>query len=144
MWAEAFDLWTAGEPLFLDKKLTVLAEAEQEAHTETSDKAGLISEFLEMKLPADWYIWDLAERRRHIHGDFGEPAGGTETRTQVCVMEIWCELFEGSATNLTPNVRNEVKDILIRMPGWEQYPHGTGRLRFGKLYGPQLCFVRKT
>ena len=36
----------------------------------------------------------------------------------------------------------EIIDILQSIKGWSPYTKGTGKARFGKLYGPQRAFVR--
>ena len=141
VWAEAMVRWAEDEPLFLDYEIEALARREQEAHLDTSEKAGPISEFLEMRLPVNWPSMDLVNRRRYIHDELFKFEGETVERTKVCVLEVWTELFIGDSSNLPPAIRNEIKDILLQIPGWRPYTEGTGKLRFGKL-GAQPAFVR--
>ena len=144
VWAEAVTLWRAGEALYLDDELTEAAVREQEAHMEESDKFGLISEYLDRKLPESWKDMPTHERRQYLAGDdFSGPQEGAVERTQVCILEVWCEVFGKDPAALTPIIRNEIKDILLRMPGWKPYTGGTGKLRFGSQYGPQKCFIRR-
>ena len=56
IWAEAYLYWTLGEKLYLPKELEELAQEQQESHREMSGKEGLIIEYLEKKLPANWDI----------------------------------------------------------------------------------------
>ncbi|WP_315067726.1 hypothetical protein [uncultured Clostridium sp.] len=65
---------------------------------------------------------------------------GPIIRTKTCVMEIWCELFNGDPKQLTPIISREINDILKGLEGWKSYD---GRLRFGKIYGTQRAFVRE-
>jgi hypothetical protein len=37
----------------------------------------------------------------------------------------------------------EINDILRRLPDWKPYTGGSGKLKFGKLYGLQRAFIRK-
>lgn len=140
IWAEAVHFYQEKEPLYLGKELEKEAQKVQESHTEESERTGMVQEFLERRLPADWDSRDIAERRMFIHGsDFGEQDEGEIPREKVCTMEVWVELFQSDPKHLTPMMSREINDILRRMPGWEP----AGRLRFGKLYGTQRAFIRK-
>lgn len=139
IWAEAVTLYKAGEPLYLTGDVAEEATRVQEEHREESDRAGAIREFLDLPLPNDWDKRNLAERREYIHGtDFGERPVEGQPRHKVCVMEIWCELFNGDPKQLTRMQAMEIHDVLKTTPGWEP----AGKLRFGKLYGVQRGYVR--
>ena len=56
-------------------------------------------------------------------------------------MEIWVELFSGDPKMLNLYISKEINDILRRIDGWKVYDRGSGKLRFGKLYGYQRAFV---
>ncbi len=140
LWAEAVHYFEKKEPLYLGRELEDQAQKVQEMHTEESERFGMVQEFLELALPAEWDTKDISERRMFIHGsDFGEQAKGGFPREKVCTMEVWVELFQSDPKQLTPMMSREINDILRRMPGWEP----AGRLRFGKIYGTQRAFVRK-
>lgn len=143
IWAEAVQAWRDGEKLYLPPVLELTARDIQEAHTEESEKAGAVREYLERLLPADWDEWGIGDRRDFLHGsDFGEHPKGTERRQKVCVMEVWVELFNGEPKNLTRAVAMEIHDILRSTRGWEPYTKGTGKLSFGPAYGYQKAYVR--
>lgn len=143
IWAEAVEAWRNGEPLYLDEALEAEAAVQQERHMEESAIAGLIQDYLDRLLPEDWELRDIPARRAYLHGtDFGDEKEGTVRRDRVCAMEVWVELFEGDPKQLTPAKAREINDILRRLPDWEPYNKGTGKLRF-KLYGLQRAFVRK-
>ncbi len=144
VWAEAYSLWQNGEPLVLEKELEEEAYHIQEAHTEESEKYGLILEYLQRKLPEDWDNLDVGARRQYLHGgDFGEVAEGNFQRNRVCAMEVWVEAFYGDPKQLTPMQAREITDILRRIPGWVPYSErkNRGRLYFGNLYGYQRAFI---
>lgn len=144
IWAEAFKIYKDGESLFLTENLEKEAVKVQEKHTEISSKEGLIREYLNKLLPEDWYKLDISDRRMFIHGnDFGETKEGTLKREKVCAMEIWVELFNGDAKQMTPYQAREINDILRRIKGWKAHTKGTGKLRFGNVYGYQRAFVRE-
>lgn len=45
-----------GEPLYLSKEIEEMAEEMQESHREMSGKEGMIRDFLEREIPADWVV----------------------------------------------------------------------------------------
>ena len=144
IWVEAKTVWEKGEKLWLDPEMEKEAIIRQEKHTEESAKTGLIQEYLDTLLPENWDDLDIGARRRYIHGtEFGECQEGTVRRDRVCAMEIWVELFEGDPKQLNPMQAREINDILRRLPDWKPYTGGSGKLKFGKLYGLQRAFVRK-
>nr|WP_222928633.1 virulence-associated E family protein [Halobacillus karajensis] len=143
LWAEAVALYQEGENLYLDGSLEEEARHVQEMHTEESSKVGLIREYLETKVPEDWYEKDIADRRAYLHGaDFGDMEQEGLVRNKICAMEIWVELFNGDPKQLNPAQAREINDILRRMPEWTAYEKNRGRMRFGKYYGIQKAFVR--
>jgi len=114
---------------------------QQEAHSEESAKTGLILEYLDTLLPENWYELDMYERRNFINGsEFSDTYEPTMLRTKVCVLEIWCELFNGDPKQLTPLQSREINDILRSLPGWER---SKNPLHFGKAYGKQRAYVRQ-
>lgn len=143
LWAEAKQIFKNGEKLFLEDRLEEQMRLIQEAHTEESPWFGLVQEYLDRKLPADWEEKDLAERRMFLTDDFGE-GQGTIIRERVCALEVWCECLGNDAKRFSPMDRREVNDILRNMDGWK--PNDTsrsGHLRFGKLYGVQRAYMRE-
>lgn len=141
IWAEAVELWRAGEKLYLTGEEEKEAKRQQEEHSEESAKAGLIEEYLNKLLPEDWYELSITERRNFIHEtEFGESREGTIRRDKTCVMEIWVELFSGDPKQLTPMQSREINDILSGIKGWKKY---NSKLRFGKSYGIQRAYIRK-
>lgn len=51
LWAEAVVRWRTGEALFLKGDLEEAAKAKQEEHREVSTREGLITDFLERRVP---------------------------------------------------------------------------------------------
>jgi len=141
IWAEAVELYKAGEKLYLEGQVLEEAIKQQEAHSEESAKTGLILEYLDTLLPENWYELDMYERRNFINGsEFSDTYEPTMLRTKVCVLEIWCELFNGDPKQLTPLQSREINDILRSLPGWER---ARSVLSFGRAYGKQRAYVRK-
>lgn len=65
LWAEAVYRYKHGEQLYLDKDEEKMArERQQDYNVDKDDPVpGMLDEYLEQKLPADWYTWDIARRR---------------------------------------------------------------------------------
>lgn len=141
VWAEIVVRYRAGERWYLDDPdIEREAKAIQDDHTEQNARQGLIEQFLEAKLPADWYTRTLEQRRAYWGDGFeDEKTGGTETRNRVCALEIYCELLGGTPTTYTMQNARELNGILSRMPGWRKAP----RVDFGQAYGRQRGFLRK-
>lgn len=140
IWAEAYELYKNNEPLYLNSEEEKEAAKQQDSHSEESAKAGLIDEYLNKPITEDWYSLSLNDRRAYIQGgDFGEVPEGNITRTKTCVMEIWCELFNGDPKQLNPLLSREINEILRGFSDWEL----SGRLKFGKCYGQQRAYIRK-
>lgn len=141
IWAEAVEIYKAGEKLYLEGAELEEAAKQQEEHSEESSKTGLILEYLDTLLPENWYELDMYTRREYINNggvlDSYEP---TMLRTKVCVIEIWCELFNGDPKQLGPLQSREINDILRSLKGWKR---SSSNLSFGACYGKQRAFIRK-
>lgn len=140
VWAEAYQLYLAGEPLVLPEELEKEAIKVQQSHTEGSELTGLIEEYLAIKLPANWESLDIYDRKEYLR-DYDEEKADGQPRERVCALEIWCEVMDGDRKNLTNAKAREIIDILQSLSGWEPYSKGTGKIRFGKFYGVQKAFV---
>lgn len=143
LWAEAYYYWSNGESLVLEGDLEEEALRIQLSHTEGGELVGLIEEYLEMLLPEDWESLDIFDRRDYIRNYGDDDHCGSVQRERVCALEIWCEVMEGDRKNLQNAKAREITDILQAMRGWNPYTKGTGKARFGRLYGPQRAFVRE-
>ena len=143
LWAEAYYYWANGESLVLEGDLEEEALRIQLSHTEGGELVGLIEEYLEMLLPENWESLDIFDRRDYIRNYGDDDHCGSVQRERVCALEIWCEVMEGDRKNLQNAKAREITDILQAMRGWSPYTKGTGKARFGRLYGPQRAFVRE-
>ena len=140
IWAEAVQLYKDKEPLYLNNEEEKEAIRQQENHSETNAKAGLVEEYLNKPITENWYKKSIAERKAYIQGgDFGEEPQGDIKRSKVCIMEIWVELFNGDPKQLTPMNSREINDILAGLKEWQK---SKGALRFGA-YGTQRAYIRK-
>jgi predicted P-loop ATPase len=135
IWAEAVEIYKAGEPLYLSKELEAIAREVQESYEEENPKAGLIAEYLERLLPEDWDSMDPYARRQWLETG----AQGTKRRDTVCTVEVWVEALGNSQEKLDRYAAKEIREILAGMPGWRS----RGRAqRTCKPYGRQRYYER--
>lgn len=140
IWAEVMVYVKNGETLHLSPELESLAKAEQREAMESDEREGLVRDYLETLLPAEWDSMSLYERRNFLNGsEFGgDTHTGTVARTSVTNMEIWCECFGKERANLKRTDSNELTVILTKL-GWKRMDT---KQRVA-LYGPQYVFVPK-
>jgi putative DNA primase/helicase len=138
VWAEAVTLYRLKEPLFLPANIEEMATDVQKEFTEKDDRVGIIQKYLDTKLPANWEDMSIWDRRSFIQGTDELQAEGVTIRDQVCIAELWCELFGGQARDITSFNTKDLHTIMQNMPGWERSK--TNR-RF-KIYGQQRTYIR--
>lgn len=138
IWAEAYAYWAAGEKLFLPKELEEAAVEQQETHREASGKEGLIMDFLNKPVPANWNQMDVVKRRMFLAGGM-HMEGELVLRDRVCAVEIWVECFGGDLRHMKRSDSMEINNILLHGK-WQRIK--TPR-DFGP-YGQQRGFVRPT
>jgi hypothetical protein len=137
IWAEAVELYKAGEELFLPRELEKIAREVQESYEEENPRAGIIADYLDRLLPPGWDDMDIYARRQWLESD----AEGTVPRTVVCTLEIWVEALIGNPDKLDRYIGKEIRDIMARMPGWGR----SGKKRKSiRPYGQQRFYERIT
>jgi len=144
VWAEAIVKYRAGEELFLKGDDALMASSEQEDALESDDRQGLVQDYLEKLLPANWDDMDLYERRSFLNqGGYGAAPLGTLRRERVCTIEIWCECFGREAAGLKKGDAYELNAIMAKIKGWEKYDgNKRGNIKF-PIYGVQRGYIRK-
>lgn len=145
IWAEAVMLYRLGEPLILSSEAEKIAENVQEEHREASYSEGAIVEFLEKKVPKDWYKKSLYERQSWLNSEFDQKKADESQmmhRDRICAWEIWNECFRMPGYNrMRKSDSKEINSILERLPGWAKQKNA---IRFGGEYGMQRGFQRLT
>lgn len=105
----------------MEGKAAELAEAEQEGHREISSREGLITDFLERKIPVDWDGWKLSNRLMYWGGNIADREKyELIERNKICALEIWCELFGGDFKSMRNSDAIEINRIISSLPGWER------------------------
>ena len=139
LWAEAVAYWRLGEALHLPAELEDVARKVQEEHRARHPWEGLIAEYLEQDIPADWMRWSLTQRQAWRGGGVRYD-GKLESRSRICAAEVWCEVLGKPKGDMRQRDTREINGLLERMPGW----HSVGVAKAGKPYGAQRCFERNS
>lgn len=143
IWAETLVMYAAGEKLFLEGDIALAAIEEQRNAMEGDEREGLVIEYLDTLLPARWPTMSVQRRVEYIHsGDDLTREIGTVVRTQVCVMEIWCECFGRPRDAIKRTDSYEIQGILSRLDGWERQGNGRTGRQYVPMYGTQQVFAR--
>ena len=135
IWGEAVERYKSGEPLRLSKELEQVAREIQESYEEENPKAGIVGEYLDRLLPADWDSKDIFDRRAWLESG----VKGTIRRTTVCTIEIWAEALNGNPDKIDRYVSKEIREILSALPEWK---HRGNNLKTFKIYGRQRFYER--
>lgn len=137
IWAEAYQLYLAKEPLYLVGDEDIIAKIEQHKHSEADERKGIIEEYLNTKFPDDWDEMDLYDRRRWLEDPLSK--NGTVQKDFVCIAEVWCECLGKDKTEMSRYNTREVNEILRSLPEWE----AIASTKNFSLYGKQKYYKRK-
>lgn len=137
IWAEAYTLYKAGEPLYMTGEEDKIAKIEQHKHSESDERRGIIEEYLNKEFPEDWSTMDLYDRRRWLEDPLSK--NGAAQKDFVCVAEIWCECLGKDKTDMSRYNTREINEILRSLPDWEPV---TSTKNF-QIYGKQKYYRRK-
>ena len=137
IWAEAYQLYLAKEPLYFNPEEEGIAKIEQHKHSEVDERRGIIEEYLNTKFPENWDSMDLYDRRRWLEDPLAKK--GTIQKDFVCIAEIWCECLGKDKTEMSRYNTREINEILRSMSDWETV---TSTKNFS-FYGKQKYYKRK-
>ena len=142
IWAEALYRYEQGEELYLKGDVSKMAKIAQQEAMESDDREGIILDYLETLLPTNWNEMTLYERRAYLNNKELIESKGIVRKSEICIMEIWCECFFREIQDLKRTDSYEIEGILNRIGGWERMTSNkSGKIRF-EIYGPQRAFIR--
>ena len=75
IWAEAISIYKDGEELYLKGKEAAEAYVAQQEAMESDEREGIVEDYLERLIPADWDTMDLYQRRSYLGGGEFEAEG---------------------------------------------------------------------
>lgn len=137
IWAEAYQLYLSGEPLYLVGEEDIIAKQEQSRHAEQDERRGLVEEYLNRQFPSDWDELDLYDRRNWLENPLAKK--GKVPKDFVCVAEIWCECLGKDKNDMSRYNTREINEILKSFTDWELV---TSTKNF-PIYGKQKYYRRK-
>lgn len=122
LWAEAYQIWKSGEKIWMDtvELENLLAEILDE-HMIQDELVGQLQDYLDTKLPENWYDLSVETRRDYIQGmTVLDPDKATMYRTEVCLTEIRTEMCgedrrRGGGNDL---LSRRLANLMNTMPGW--------------------------
>lgn len=139
LFTEAVTLYAAGEPLHLAGEAAAGALIAQAGAVEADEREGLVREYLDTLLPANWEWMGSFERSGFLRGEgFTGGPTGTVQRTEVSNAEIWTECLGRQHGDMLPRDSYTIASIMTRIEGWERTEQ---RVR-QPIYGRQRIYRR--
>lgn len=135
IFAEAMELFKAGESLKLNDEEEKIAHKKREESEEKSLKLGLIEEYLNRDLPSNWAKLSLFDRRIWLEDRENK---GSVRRGKVCIAEIWCECIGKDLSFIKRADRLEIANSIRQIGGWDVDQNPTAF----NLYGKQKGYTR--
>jgi hypothetical protein len=123
--------------LLLSDKAAEMAEDTRAEATESDDREGIVLEFLNRKVNADWYKI-TPEDRVFLQND--EAFEGQYQREYVSNAEIWSECFGRPISTISSRDSYDIAVMMSRIKGWERTDN---RARING-YGLQRLYRRTT
>lgn len=138
VWAEAVHLYREGELLYFDAEESMIAAEARELFIEEDALAGVLSEYLDQKVPSSWESMSPDQRVSWMDNRAdGFVPEGTETIEYVCTSQLWTEALRKPIGDHRRSDLIEIGKSLRRL-GWE--PQARRQRITG--YGPQNVFRR--
>lgn len=119
IWAEVKANYELGEDLFLTGEVAKMSIDAQTDAMETDERQGIVEEYLERLLPANWDELDLDKRLLFLHGEEGE-GEGVSPRQSVSNIEIWTECFGKRKEDMQAKDSYAITAIMAKVRGWER------------------------
>lgn len=140
IWAEAVHLYRTGEKLFLTEEESNLAAESRERFTEEDALAGVVHEYVNTKVPADYAVMTPMDRQFwYQNRNDGMQPEGVQYLNEVCSMQIYVEALGRRIGDHKRIDLLEISNCLKKLEGWQS----SGRARRIPGYGPQVTFFRQ-
>lgn len=136
IWAEALQLYNEGEEIFLSPEMEATAKKVQESFTEEDPLLNQIINYLQYRVPDNWYNMDVWDKKDFIRNYKDE---NTFERTEICAYEIW-EMVLNKKEIIGRHELKIIKQAFRNIPGWEVSKDDK---RFGKSYPKHRGWLKK-
>lgn len=143
IWAEAYYLYkTTDEVLYLeDRYVKEMAKKLQNQFIETDANFEAIESYVNMPVPEDWHnreiYWRKQQTSDYLQGA-GEIMDNWRVREEICVAEIWAELYKREIMERTRKDSENIIRCLLRM----NFVEKKGK-RITYMRGRHRVYVRK-
>lgn len=144
LWAEAVHAYKTGGLPVPDRDFTQAMRRQTQGFSITGEDPlpDMVATFLDIRLPPDWSMYTLDQRRRYYKDGEDMQMKGTQPREAASVTEFVCEyLCIDRAAKDYLYKSAEVKNIMDNEDGWEYA--GRQRYRYGSLYQKLRTYIRK-
>lgn len=144
LWAEAKYYYEQGEKLYLNEELgAALRSTQVDFSDETDDPMkALLQQFLDIKLPTDWSVWDLHRRRAYFNNPDPLDAEGVVVRERFCIPEFLCEKMEMKMSDKEYKYKaRKIGKLMAEFSEWENTAKNSRHVE--KLYGVQKYYKKK-
>lgn len=141
IWAEAYTYFISGRSLILSDEAEAIAKEMQDLYRDVDPKEGMIAEFLNRKIPKNWYSLEPRDQRAFMSGTFTvQEEIELVERDRVCVAEVWQVCLGGDVKYLRKRDSIELNGILTGLKGWIR----SSKLKYYGNYGRQRGFERSS
>ena len=139
IWAEAVVKFIAGEPLYLEGDVLKVAEEEQKARLIVDPWESIIFEYIERKIPADWFDRNIETQKNYWIFSNEEENNNLIERDRICASEILTVCLNIEPKRQSSLDRKRVVDILRKCRNYSY----KASIRFGKNYGVTSGFIKE-
>lgn len=138
IWAEAYENYKNGEPLYLPPELEAEMRQEQKQCNVVSGDALLspLQEWLDTPLPADWGNWPIGRRASYFRNRDPLDEDGVIKRDRICIAEV---KFEFPHREILKYSSQAIGQLLDRCENWKR---SKNTMRIPQ-YGKPRCWIRK-
>jgi hypothetical protein len=129
-------MYKAGEALYLSDDEEAMAADHREAFTEESALLGIIMDYVETPVPANFESMSKLDRKMWFHNRDELDGSGTERIDIVSSHQIWVEALDGDPRPRRTDLL-EITEALHQLEGWVKLP----KQKWTK-YGKHVVFQR--
>lgn len=139
IWAEAVVKFMTGENLYLEGDVQKVAEEEQKARLIVDPWESIIFEYLERKIPADWFDRNIEAQKNYWIFTNDEESNNLIERDRICASEILTVCLNIEPKRQSSLDRKRVIDILRKRL---EYSYKSN-IKFGKTYRQTSGFIKQ-